>query len=66
MWRPNRALLVLVGLVLILLSAGLVFLDIRRAGEEVGTPPVKGHDHGTDHPEHEAGERRPRVHGRRG
>ena len=41
MWRPNRAPLVLVGLVLILLAAGLVFLDIRRAGEVVGTPPVK-------------------------
>jgi sortase A len=41
MWRPNRARLVLVGLVLILLAAGLVFLDIRRAGEVVGTPPVK-------------------------
>ena len=40
-WRPNRGLLVLVGLVLILISTGLVFLDIRRAGEEAGTPPQK-------------------------
>jgi sortase A len=40
-WRPNRSLLVLVGLVLILLSAGLVFLDVRRAGEEAGSPPPK-------------------------
>ena len=41
MWRPNRVLLVLVGLALILLAAGFVFLDIRRAGEEAGAPPVK-------------------------
>ena len=41
MWRPNRGLLVLIGLVLILLSAGLVFLDIRRAGEVAGSPPPK-------------------------
>ena len=41
MWRPNRGLLVLVGLALILLSAGFVFLDIRKAGEEAGTPPPK-------------------------
>ncbi len=33
-WRPNRSLLVLVGVMLILLSAGLVFADVRRAGEE--------------------------------
>jgi sortase A len=41
MWRPNRGLLVLVGLALILLSAGFVFLDIRGAGEEAGSPPLK-------------------------
>jgi sortase A len=41
MWRPNRALLVLAGLVLILFSAGLVFLDIRKAGEGAGAPPAK-------------------------
>jgi len=41
MWRPNRGLLLLVGLVLILLAAGFVFLDIRRASEEVGAPPPK-------------------------
>jgi sortase A len=41
MWRPNRGLLALVGLVLILLSTGLVFLDIRMAGEEAGLPPKK-------------------------
>jgi sortase A len=41
MWRPNRGLLVLVGLALILLSAGFVFLDIRKAGEEAGAPPPK-------------------------
>jgi len=39
--RPNRGLLALVGLVLILLSTGLVFLDIRSAGEEAGSPPPK-------------------------
>jgi len=32
---------VLVGLVLILLSAGLVFLDVRRAGEEAGASPPR-------------------------
>ena len=41
MWRPNRGLLVLVGLVLILISAGFVFLDVRTAGEEAGSPPPK-------------------------
>ena len=40
-WRPDRSLLALVGLVLILLSAGLVFLDVRKAGEEAGSPPKK-------------------------
>lgn len=39
MWRPDRGLLVLAGLVLILLAVGLVFLDIRRAGEAAGSPP---------------------------
>ena len=39
MWRPDRGPLVLVGLVLILLAAGFLFLDIRRAGEAAGTPP---------------------------
>jgi sortase A len=41
MWWPNRGLLALAGLVLILLSAGFVFLDIRSAGEEAGSPPPK-------------------------
>ena len=41
MWRPDRSLLVLVGLVLILLSAGIVFLDVRRAGDEVASAPSK-------------------------
>ena len=42
MWRPNRGLLLLVGLVLILFAAGFVFLDIRTASEEAGTvPPTK-------------------------
>jgi len=41
MWRPNRSLLALIGLVLILFSVGLVFLDIRSAGEEAGAPPPK-------------------------
>ena len=40
-WRPNRGLLVLVGLALILVSAVVVFLDIRKAGEEAGVPPAK-------------------------
>ena len=40
-WRPNRGLLALVGLVLIVFSVGLVFLDIREAGEEAGSPPPK-------------------------
>ena len=42
-WRPNRGLLVLVGLLLLLFAVGLVFLDVRRAGEEAGaSPPQKG------------------------
>jgi sortase A len=40
-WRPARKVLALAGLVLILLSAGLVFLDVRRAGEETAAPPPK-------------------------
>ena len=40
-WRPGRKVLVLAGLVLILLSVGLVFLDVRRAGEETAAPPSK-------------------------
>ena len=40
-WGPNRGLLMLVGLALILLAVGFVFLDIRSAGEEAGAPPVK-------------------------
>jgi sortase A len=40
-WRPARKVLALAGLVFILLSAGLVFLDVRRAGEETAAPPPK-------------------------
>ena len=41
-WRPGRSVLILAGLVLILLSAGLVFLDVRKAGDEAGaSPPPK-------------------------
>jgi sortase A len=40
-WRPGRKVLVLSGLVLVLLSVGLVFLDVRRAGEEAAAPPPK-------------------------
>jgi sortase A len=40
-WRHGRKVLVLIGLVLILLSAGLVFLDVRRAGVESAAPPPK-------------------------
>jgi len=40
-WRPDRSLLVVVGLALILLSLGLVFLDVRRADEEAGASPPK-------------------------
>jgi sortase A len=39
-WRPGRKVLVLAGLALILFSAGLVFLDVRTAGE-VTAPPTK-------------------------
>ena len=41
-WRHGRKVLVLIGLVLILLSAGLVFLDVRRAGEESAASPKRG------------------------
>jgi sortase A len=37
-WRPGRKVLVLAGVVLILFSAGLVFLDVRTAGEETAPP----------------------------
>jgi sortase A len=40
-WRPDRSLLVLVGLALIVLSVGLVYLDVRRAGDEAGASPPK-------------------------
>jgi sortase A len=40
-WRPGRKVLALAGLVLILFSAGLVFLDVRRAGEETAPPPKR-------------------------
>jgi sortase A len=41
MWRPNRSLLALIGLALILVSVGIVFLDVKRAGEEAGASPPK-------------------------
>ena len=41
MWRPNRGLLALIGLALILFATGFVFLDIKKAGEEAGAPPPK-------------------------
>jgi sortase A len=37
-WWPGRKVLVLAGVVLILFSAGLVFLDVRTAGEETAPP----------------------------
>ena len=37
-WRFGRKVLVLAGLALILFSAGLVFLDVRTAGEETAPP----------------------------
>jgi len=40
-WRPGRKVLVLAGLALILFSAGLVFLDVRTAGEETAPPPKR-------------------------
>ena len=40
-WRPGRKLLVLAGLALILFSVGLVFLDVRTAGEETASPPKR-------------------------
>jgi sortase A len=40
-WWPGRKVLVLAGLALILFSAGLVFLDVRRAGEGTAAPPPK-------------------------
>jgi sortase A len=42
MWRPDRSLLALAGLALILLSAGFVFLDVKKAGDEASaSPPPK-------------------------
>ena len=40
-WRPDRKVLVLAGLALILFSAGLVFLDVRTAGKETASPPKR-------------------------
>jgi sortase A len=40
-WRLGRRVLVLAGLVLVLLSAGLVFLDVRRAGDEAAASPPR-------------------------
>ncbi len=37
-WRPNRGLLVLLGLALVLISVGIVFADVREAGESARTP----------------------------
>jgi len=41
MWRPNRGLLALVGLALVMFAVSFVFLDIKKAGEEAGAPPQK-------------------------
>ena len=38
---PGRKLLVVAGLALILFSAGLVFLDVRTAGQETASPPKR-------------------------
>jgi sortase A len=40
-WRTGRKVLVMAGLALILFSAGLVFLDVRTAGEEIASPPMR-------------------------
>ena len=40
-WLSGRKVLVLVGLALILFSAGLLFLDVRTAGEETAPPPKR-------------------------
>ena len=40
-WSTGRRVLVLAGLALVLLSAGLVFLDVRRAGAEPGASPQR-------------------------
>jgi len=37
-WRPNRGLLVLLGLSLVLVSVGAVFSDIQKAEEYTATP----------------------------
>jgi sortase A len=41
MWKPGRGLVVLAGLTLIVLSVGLVFLDVERAGDEAAASPPK-------------------------
>jgi sortase A len=40
-WRPGRKVFLLAGLALILFSVGLVFFDVRRAGDEAGASPPK-------------------------
>jgi sortase A len=40
-WWLGRKVLVLAGLALILFSAGLLFLDVRTAGEETAPPPKR-------------------------
>ncbi len=37
-WRPNRGLLVLLGLALVLASVGVVFADVRKAEEYTAAP----------------------------
>ncbi len=37
-WRPNRSLLVLLGLVLVLVSVGVVFTDIQKAKDIAAAP----------------------------
>jgi sortase A len=44
MWRPNRSLLVLAGLALILFALGSVFLNIRKADEEAAAAPPPTRD----------------------
>ena len=41
MWRPNRSLLAIVGLVLILFAVGVVYFEVKRAAVEAGAPPPK-------------------------
>jgi sortase A len=40
-WRLGRKVFVLAGLALILFSVGLVFVDVRRAGDEAAASPPK-------------------------